>query len=141
MPRFAGGTLVTTRPAISISPLVTSSSPAMMRNRVDLPHPEGPTMTVNSRSGTSRLMSVSTWTDPNAFVTFRRATPAISAQLTLDGAGCQSGDDPSLEEDDNQNERGGHRHRSRHNVAPGNLLLARTADQSDRHRDRPHLVG
>src|SRR5512132_2136812 len=110
MPRFAGGTSVTTRPAISISPSVTSSSPAMMRNRVDLPHPDGPTMTVNSRSGTLRSMSVSTWTDPNAFVTFRRTTPPMSVVLTLDSAGHQSGDDPSLEEDDDQDKGRGHRH-------------------------------
>src|SRR3546814_16590311 len=34
-------------------PAVSSSSPATARNSVDLPHPDGPTITVNSPSATS----------------------------------------------------------------------------------------
>ena len=37
--------------------MVTSSSPAIIRNSVDLPHPDGPTMTNNSPSPTSRSTS------------------------------------------------------------------------------------
>ena len=50
MSRSLGGTLLTTRPPIAISPRLISSSPAIIRSRVDLPHPEGPTSTTNSPS-------------------------------------------------------------------------------------------
>ena len=42
------------RPSKKISPPETSSSPASMRSVVDLPHPDGPTSTVNSPSSSSR---------------------------------------------------------------------------------------
>src|SRR5580704_5238562 len=38
------------------SPEVKSSSPAIIRNRVDFPHPEGPTKTVKDPSSTARSM-------------------------------------------------------------------------------------
>jgi hypothetical protein len=38
---------------MAISPLVISSRPATMRSRVDLPQPDGPTITMNSRSAMS----------------------------------------------------------------------------------------
>ena len=41
---------LTTRPAIEISPPLISSRPATMRSSVDLPQPDGPTMTTNSPS-------------------------------------------------------------------------------------------
>jgi hypothetical protein len=50
MLRSLGSTLLTTRPAMEISPSVICSSPAIMRSSVDLPQPEGPTMTMNSPS-------------------------------------------------------------------------------------------
>ena len=37
------------------SPSVTLSSPQIMRSKVDLPQPEGPTNTTNSPSATSKL--------------------------------------------------------------------------------------
>ena len=48
MPRFEGSTSLTRWPPISISPEVTSSSPAIIRSSVDFPQPEGPTKTTNS---------------------------------------------------------------------------------------------
>ena len=42
MSRSFGGTSLTTRPPIAISPSVISSSPAIIRSRVDLPQPDGP---------------------------------------------------------------------------------------------------
>src|ERR1700738_1567634 len=45
------------------SPEVISSSPAIIRNRVDFPHPEGPTNTVKDPSSTIRLMPWITSTD------------------------------------------------------------------------------
>ena len=53
MSRLAGSTSLTTRPPMAISPPLISSSPATIRSRVDLPQPDGPTMTMNSRSAIS----------------------------------------------------------------------------------------
>ena len=50
--RSAGSSALTRRPPILISPSVTVSRPATMRSSVDLPQPEGPTMTMNAPSGT-----------------------------------------------------------------------------------------
>ena len=50
MLRSLGSTSFTTRPPIAISPSVMVSSPAIMRSSVDLPQPEGPTITMNSPS-------------------------------------------------------------------------------------------
>ena len=50
MSRSLGSSALTTRPPIAISPAVIASSPATMRSSVDLPQPEGPTMTTNSPS-------------------------------------------------------------------------------------------
>src|SRR5689334_23549125 len=43
-------------PPICTSPEVSSSSPAIIRNRVDFPQPEGPTNTVKDPSSTVRSM-------------------------------------------------------------------------------------
>ena len=50
MLRSLGSTSFTTRPPIAISPSVMVSRPAIMRSSVDLPQPEGPTITMNSPS-------------------------------------------------------------------------------------------
>jgi hypothetical protein len=50
MLRSLGSTRFTTRPPIEIVPSVIVSSPAIMRSSVDLPQPEGPTITMNSPS-------------------------------------------------------------------------------------------
>jgi len=56
MSRLAGSISLTTRPPMSMVPLVVVSSPAIMRSSVDLPQPDGPTSTQNCPSPTSRLM-------------------------------------------------------------------------------------
>ena len=53
MSRSLGSSVFTTRSPITISPAVIASSPATIRSSVDLPQPEGPTMTMNSPSATS----------------------------------------------------------------------------------------
>ena len=50
MSRWRGARSVTSRPPIEISPLVTSSRPAIARSSVDLPQPDGPTSAMNSPS-------------------------------------------------------------------------------------------
>jgi hypothetical protein len=53
MSRSLGSRSFTTRAPIAISPALIGSRPATMRRSVDLPQPEGPTMTTNSPSFTS----------------------------------------------------------------------------------------
>ena len=55
MSRSLGSSSLTTRSPMTISPAVMDSSPATIRSSVDLPQPEGPTMTMNSPSSTSVL--------------------------------------------------------------------------------------
>ena len=50
MSRSAGSSSLTTRSPIEMVPPEMSSRPATMRSKVDLPQPEGPTMTTNSPS-------------------------------------------------------------------------------------------
>ena len=56
MPRAEGIRWSQRAPSRWISPDVTSSRPAIMRSRVDLPQPDGPTRTVNEPSSTTRSM-------------------------------------------------------------------------------------
>src|SRR5215510_4665285 len=62
MSRSFGGRSLTTRSPITISPAVISSRPATIRKVVDLPHPEGPTRTMNSLSRIWRFTSLTVWT-------------------------------------------------------------------------------
>ena len=62
MSRSLGGRVFTIRSPIWIVPRVMSSSPAIIRRAVDFPHPDGPTRTMNSPSGISRLRSCTAWT-------------------------------------------------------------------------------
>ncbi len=58
MSRSVGSSSLTRSPSIRISPPVTVSSPATMRSSVDLPQPDGPTMTMNSPSSMSIVDAV-----------------------------------------------------------------------------------
>ena len=77
MSRSLGGTLFTTRPPIAISPLVISSSPAIIRSSVDLPQPDGPTSTTNSPSGMSISTPCRMCVLPKNLSTLRISTDAI----------------------------------------------------------------
>ena len=76
--RSRGGSPLTTRSPIDRVPSVMLSSPAIMRSRVVLPHPDGPTRTMNSPSrmliSTPRTASV-----PSGYVfpTVLSSIPAI----------------------------------------------------------------
>ena len=61
MSRSFGGTSLTLLAPMRISPELISSSPAIMRSSVDLPQPDGPTMTTNSPSAISALTPWMTW--------------------------------------------------------------------------------
>ncbi len=56
----------TTRPSIDTVPDVIGSSPATIRSTVDLPQPEGPSRTMNSRSATVKLTSLTAGAAPPA---------------------------------------------------------------------------
>ena len=76
-PRFEGGSAVASRPATRTSPRLISSSPAIMRRRVDLPHPEGPTKMMNSPASMARSTPLTTWVVPNHFSTDLSSMSAI----------------------------------------------------------------
>src|SRR3982750_1047226 len=69
MSRSFGGTSLTLRSPMRISPPLISSRPAIMRSRVDLPQPEGPTRTVKDPSAMSMSTPCSTAVSPKLFRT------------------------------------------------------------------------
>src|SRR5712664_1842319 len=89
-PRLGGGTSFDRTPSMKRSPPVISSSPAMSLNRVDLPQPDGPTKTQNSRSSipsdTPLMMSKS----PKDLRMLVSLTVAIARFLLLHGAKRQA---------------------------------------------------
>src|SRR6185295_6323052 len=87
MSRSFGATLLTTRPPMAISPEEIFSRPAIMRNRVDLPQPEGPTRMTNSPSSISTSTPCRTSVEPNDLRTFRMETLAIILPFCRGGRG------------------------------------------------------
>src|SRR6266566_2467464 len=79
MSRSLDSMSLTTRPSMEIVPALISSSPASMRSSVDLPHPDGPTSTMNSPSLMSKPMPWMTLVLPKVFSMFWNDTDAISA--------------------------------------------------------------
>src|SRR6185437_15568003 len=86
MSRSFGGTSLTTLPPIEMSPRVMFSSPAIIRSKVDLPQPEGPTRITNSPSAMSTETPCSTSVVPNALRTFAIVTVAILGVVASPGA-------------------------------------------------------
>src|SRR5688500_12623299 len=81
MSRSFGCRSFTTRPPIEISPALIGSSPAIMRNRVDLPQPEGPSRTTKLPSSILRSMPWITSRSPKLFLMLRTVTAAIALAL------------------------------------------------------------
>jgi hypothetical protein len=81
MSRSFGGTLLTTRSPMRMSPAVMFSSPAIIRSRVDFPQPEGPTRMTNSPSWMSIDTPWMTCVAPKALRTFLISTPAMCPAL------------------------------------------------------------
>src|SRR3954449_4045882 len=73
-----------------IRPEVIFSSPPIERRRVVLPHPDGPTSTMNSPSSIVRFTSSTARTPgPNSFVTLSRTiSPIRRGMYPLSKAGC-----------------------------------------------------
>src|SRR3970040_2427441 len=83
MLRERGGRSVTAVSPINTSPRVGDSRPAIMRNRVVLPQPEGPSRTRNSPSRTCRSMPSTAVTSPNRLVIPLVGTVAMTASTPL----------------------------------------------------------
>src|SRR6266571_7552488 len=82
MSRSREGTWLTTRSPIRTTPAEISSSPATIRSAVVLPHPDGPTRTMNSPSATSSA-SESTAFVPSPY-TFETSSKTTSATRPLE---------------------------------------------------------
>src|SRR3981081_1368617 len=81
--RRAGTSLTTSLPILML-PSVCFSRPASIRSAVDLPHPDGPTRTMNSPSLTSRLRSLTAReSGPNRFETCSQPTDAMCIRVRL----------------------------------------------------------
>src|ERR1035437_1579156 len=89
MSRSLGWTLLTTRSPIEIVPEVMFSSPASIRNRVDLPQPEGPTRTTKAPSSIGIDTPCRTSKPPNDFRTSRICTDDIHSLPETPDAGRQ----------------------------------------------------
>src|SRR5450756_820810 len=77
MSRSFGCTLFTTRLPIEMVPEVMFSSPASIRNSVDLPQPDGPTSTTKAPSSIGTVTPCRTSNPPNDFRTSLICTDAI----------------------------------------------------------------
>src|SRR5215210_5358463 len=126
MSRLRGGTLLTTRSPMRISPSEMSSRPATIRKAVVLPQPEGPTSTMNSpspapsvRSLTARVPSGKT------FATSEKVTSATAraADPYYFQAGWQPGSERARRE--RQRER---RRKAGQRSADSEVRLARLLD-------------
>src|ERR1017187_4801642 len=71
MRRFAGERSVTSSSPIRIRPLDTCSRPAIRRNVVDLPHPDGPSSTRNDPASASKLTLSTAAVTPLNLLTLR----------------------------------------------------------------------
>src|SRR3989337_748370 len=96
MSRSRGATSLTILSPMRISPPVASSRPAMVRSKVDLPQPDGPTRTTNSPSSMVRSMPESTFTVPKTLLTLRNVTDAMG--LSFDRTGGEPGHEVALQE-------------------------------------------
>ncbi len=79
MLRSLGSSRLTTRSPIRIVPALTSSSPATMRSKVDLPQPDGPSTTRSSPSAIPVEIPLITSVWPNSLRTSSRTTSAIGS--------------------------------------------------------------
>src|SRR5476649_2944255 len=71
MRRFAGGRSVTSSSPIRIRPLDACSRPAIRRNVVDLPHPDGPSSTRKDPASASKLTLSTAAVTPHNLLTLR----------------------------------------------------------------------
>src|SRR3954451_18271629 len=78
MSRSRARRMVTSSPSSRMRPPVGNSSPAIIRSVVVLPQPDGPSMTKNSPSATTKLESWTAMNDPKSFFRFSTRISATS---------------------------------------------------------------
>src|SRR3954463_16706484 len=122
------------RSPMRISPLVMSSSPAIIRSVVDLPQPDGPTRTTNSLSAISRSMPRTASTSSYFLTTLRRFTSAMNSTSTLCRTGGQAGNVVVHQEGVDDQRRGGAEQGAGHDLSPvEDVALDQRGDDADRH--------
>src|SRR5580693_8233144 len=145
-----GCTSLTSRPAISIRPPSSGSSPASIRSAVVLPDPDGPTSTMNSPSVMSRSSMSTAGLAPLAYTRLAPTylTPAMGGpprsngpfgqmrfafDWSLDRPHRQTADERALRDpaDDDDRDRGDRGRRAQ--VRDVQALLRDRADQEHRH--------
>src|ERR1700722_12005741 len=84
MSRWSGRRSFIRFPAMTTSPALARSSPAMMRKVVVLPHPEGPKRQTTSPAETARFTFLTAVNPPKCFVT--PFSSIVDIRLSLDGA-------------------------------------------------------
>src|SRR5690606_24159526 len=99
MPRLEGSTSFINSPPISSSPEVIGSSPAIMRSRVDLPQPDGPTKTTNSWLSMSISTPLITSIGPKDLRTFLSVRPVMFRAFLFDRA-QHAFDEAALEQEE-----------------------------------------
>src|SRR6516162_4773263 len=117
-PRCAAGTSFTRAPSIRMSPSLAVSRPQIMRSRVDLPQPDGPTKTMNSPFSKARSTPWITVASRYRLTTLRSSKLAIELAL-FDAGGSNALRDVALQqgEDDRHRQQGQHCHRKQ--IIPG----------------------
>src|SRR5215831_2273163 len=137
MSRSFGGRSLTTRSPIVISPAVISSRPATILRVVDLPHPEGPTRTMNSLSRIWRFTSLTACT--SSYFLFRSfiITCAMTVSPLAFHRARQAGDIVLDKEGINEGHRDRPQKGTRHELAPE---VDVPADQLGHHTDRHRLA-
>src|SRR5712691_3018592 len=136
MSRSFGGTSTTSSPAISTSPSLTSSSPAIMRSVVLLPQPDGPTSTTNSLSAMSRSMPRTANVSSYFFISLRSVTWAMTSS-SFGRARRQAGDVVIHQKRVDHERRRGAEQRPGHDLGPGEDVAA---DQRGDDADRQHQL-
>src|SRR2546425_929958 len=137
MSRSFGGRSLTPRSPIVISPAVISSSPATIRSVVDLPHPEGPTRTMNSLSRMWRFTSLTAGTSSYFLLrSFIITCAMVSLPLPSAFHGPGQARDVVLHEervDEGDGDRA--EQRARHQLAPEvDVAADELGDDADGHR-------
>src|SRR3954447_2688781 len=133
--RSRGARSLTTLSPITISPSVMSSRPTIMRKRVDFPHPDGPTRIMNSPSCTSMLTSF-TALNPSPYVLTMFLMSMAAIGSPLHSAGCEPGDDLSLEQQDDEDDRDRDQHRGGGQLSVRRIERVRTDEVGQLRGDR-----
>src|SRR5262249_23065188 len=111
---------------MAMVPPPISSRPAIMRSVVDLPQPDGPTSTTNSRSLMARLMSLTAITWPYTLCTLVSTISAITLYP-------QPANDVSLPEQRHDQRRNERDHRGRAHEVPFHAELVHELCHHDGH--------